>query len=215
MSPLPLVGFVLGALEIVARVRVRLLPLVVFVAINAGLYLVYLPWPNWTFARFLLPAIPVVILLAVSVARRATARAPAVLAVLTVVVIGWQMDFAQRSELRISHESLMRFKVLPEALQRQGLLDRPIISRVHSGSLRHYAGVVVTRWDVISPEELRQGIVAASAEGRPPLLIDDSDDRADFEQRFGPIACWGDVAAPLLEIHRHATVRVLVAAPGC
>ena len=51
MSPLPLVGFVLGALEIVARMRVHLLPLVVFVAINAGLYLVYLPWPNWTFAR--------------------------------------------------------------------------------------------------------------------------------------------------------------------
>lgn len=215
MSPLPLVGFVLGVLEIVTSLRVRLLPLVVFVATNVALYLVYLPWPNWTFARFLLPAIPVVVLVAVSVAMRWTARAPAALAVLTVVVIGWQMDFAQRSELRISHEALMRFKVLPEALRQQRLLDRPIISRLHSGSLRHYAGVGAVRWDLISPDELRRGIATAIAEGRRPLLIDDSDDRADFEQRLGPISCWGDVAAPLLDIQRHATVRVLVAKAGC
>ena len=216
MSPLPLVGFVLGGIEVVARGRARLIPLVAFAAVNVAIYLVYLPWPQWTFARFLLPALPVMLLIAASVTRRWTARWPVVFPVLALVVIGWQVQFAQRSvAVRISHESMMRFKVLPEAMRRAGLLDRPAITRIHSGSLRHYAGITAFRWDVISPEELRRGIAAAIAEGRRPILIDDSDDRADFEQRFGPISCWGDSAAPMLEIHRHATVRVLAARPGC
>lgn len=215
MSPLPLVGALLGAVEVVVRAHVRLIPLVAFTAVNVAIYLVYLPWPQWTFARFLLPALPVMVLLAASAARRATARWPIVFPMLVVVVIGWQIDFAQRSELRTSHESLMRFKTLPEAMRREGLVGRPAISRVHSGSLRHYAGIATVRWDVISPDELRRGIIAATAAGQVPLLVDDSEDRAEFEQRFGPIACWGDVATPVLELQHHATIRVLTARPGC
>jgi hypothetical protein len=215
MSPLPLAGFAVGAAQVAIRLRMALLPLVLFVLANVGIYLVYLPWPNWTFARFLLPAIPVIVLVAVCTARHATARAPAGFAVLVLVVVGWQMDYAQRSELRTAHEALLRFKELPERLRRDGLIDRPIITRMHSGSLRHYGGITASRWDVLSPEELRRGITSAIADGHRPLLVDDSDDRTDFEQRFGPLSCWTAAAAPLVTIERHATVRVFAASPGC
>jgi hypothetical protein len=192
-----------------------LVPLVLFALTNIAIYLVYLPWPNWTFTRFLLPALPVMVVIAVSTARRATRSAPIVCAVLALIVIGWQMAYAQRSELHIQHEAFTRFKTLPEELRRRGLLAEPIISRIHSGSLRHYAGITAHRWDVMSAQELRRGITMAIAAGERPLLIDDSDDRADFEQRFGPLSCWADVAAPLIRIETHAEVRVLAAAPGC
>jgi hypothetical protein len=155
------------------------------------------------------------VLMAASLARKVTARWPAAFPVLVLVVVGWQVQFAERSALRMSHESLMRFKMLPEAMRGMGLLDQPVVTRVHSGSLRHYAGISTVRWDVISADELRRGITAALVAGRTPLIIDDSDDRADFEQRFGPLTCWADSSAPLLEIRQHATIRVLAAKPGC
>lgn len=215
MSPLPLVGFLWSATEAIGRRQVRLMPLLALAAANVAIYLVYLPWPQWTFARFLMPALPIVVLMAASLARRVTNRRPVVFPVLVLIVLAWQLDFAQRSALRNSHESLMRFKVLPEALRARNLAGQPAISRVHSGSLRHYAGMATVRWDVISPDELRDGIAAAIAAGHRPMIIDDSDDRADFEQRFGSLACWADTAAPLLEIRQHATIRVLAARPGC
>lgn len=215
MSPLPVVGFICGAVDAVVRLKVRLIPLVAFAAVNIAIYLIYLPWPQWPFARFLLPALPVIVLLATSLARRAFSRWPVVLPVLALVVIGWQFEFAQRSELRIAHESVMRFKMLPEAMRAAGLVDQPVISRIHSGSLRHYASIQTVRWDILSPDELRQGLTKAIAAGRRPLLIDDSDDRDEFEQRFGRTECWADTTAPLLEIRQHATIRVLVARSGC
>ncbi len=208
MSPLPLVGFAWESLSVLRERRVRHLPLVLFVTANLGIYLVYQPWPHWTFARFLLPAFPVVVLFAVSLARRVAVNRPLAVAAVSLVVVGWQMDFEQRSELRRTNEALGRFEDLPGALAGGGLLRHPLVTRVHSGSLRYYGGVTAYRWDAMSPDQLRRGIQAALAAGETPLLIDDSDDRQDFEAAFGSLSCWAD-GAPLLVLQRHAEIRVL------
>ena len=134
---------------------------------------------------------------------------------LVVVVLGWQLAFAQGSELRIAHEALSRFKELATAIASQHLAHQPLITRSHSGSLRHYAGAHTYRWDQMSTDEMRTGIERAREAGLVPLIIDDSDDRADFEQRHGPMACWVDSPTPLLTIQRHATTNVFVARFRC
>ena len=67
----------------------------------------------------------------------------------------------------------------------------------------------------MSPGDLRRGVQAALDAGQMPLLVDDSDDRNDFERVFGPLACWADSGAPLLVLTRHAEIRVLQLRPGC
>jgi hypothetical protein len=215
ISPLPLVGFVLEAAVIMRQRRLVDLPLVLFVVTTVAIYLVYQPWPHWTFARFLLPALPVVVLMAVSLARRAFSTRPLIVAALMLIAIGWQMDFEQRSELRRSNEAMFRFKDLPDELRRHDLLRHPLVTRVHSGSLRYYGGITAFRWDVVSRDELRRGVQAALDAGQLPLLVDDSDDRDDFERVFGPLACWADSSAPLLVLTRHAEIRVLRMHSSC
>jgi hypothetical protein len=207
MSPLPLAGFALASAAVLRERRIAHLPLVLFAATNVAIYLVYQPWPHWTFARFLLPAVPVVLLFAVALARRVLTR-PLAVAALSLVVIGWQMDFEQRSDLRRTNHALTRFAALPGELARRDLLRHPPVTRVHSGSLRYYGGITAYRWDAMSPEALRRGIDAARDAGDTPLLIDDSDDRQDFEQAFGSLSCWTD-GAPLFVLQRHAEIRVL------
>ena len=215
MSPLPLAGFVIEAVAVVRRRRLVDLPLVLFVLITVAIYLVYQPWPHWTFARFLLPALPVVVLMAVALVRRTYATQPLVVAALVLVALGWQMDFEQRSELRRSNEAMVRFKDLPDELRRLDLLRHPLVTRVHSGSVRYYGGVTAFRWDAMSPDELRRGVQAALDAGEMPLLVDDSDDREEFERVFGPVSCWAESGAPLVVLTRHAEIRVLRMRPSC
>lgn len=215
MTPLPLLGAAFAMWSLVADRRRDLWALALLAAVTLGIHLLYQPWPHWAFARFLLPALPVVTLFAVAWARRVLATRPLVFAALVLVVLGGQMDFEQRSELRRTNEALGRFAALPAALRDHGLLDRPLVTRLHSGSLRHYAGIAAARWDVMSPEALRDGVAAALASGVVPLLVDDSDDREAFEHAFGPLSCWADVRAPLLVLERHAVIRILAMRPGC
>ena len=214
-SPLPLTGFMIEAVGIAVRRQFAIVPLVILAVLNATIYLLYQPWPAWTFTRFLLPALPILMLMAVAAAHRVTVRSPVIFTALVAVVFGWQLAFAQASELRVGHEALSRFKELGTALASQHLKRQPVITRSHSGSLRHYAGAHTYRWDQISTTELRDGITRARAAGLTPLIVDDSDDRADFEQRHGPMHCWVDSPTPVLTIQRHATANVFVARFGC
>jgi hypothetical protein len=214
-SPLPLAGFVVETVVTLVRRHFTIQPLVVVVFLDECFYLPYQPWPAMTFARFPLPALPIVMLLAVAAGHRVSARSPVAFGALVVVVLGWQLAFAQASELRIGHEALSRFKELGTAITARHLEDRPIITRSHSGSLRHYAAAHTYRWDQMSTDEMRDGIARARAAGLLPLIVDDSDDRADFERQHGAIACWVDSPTPVLTIQRHATTSVFVARFVC
>lgn len=215
VSPLPIAGALAHAVAVIAGDARGHRALLGFVLINMGLYLVYLPWPNWTFSRFLLPALPLLMLMAVSAARRIGRRLPLLGATLVLVSLGWEIHFVHHADVRGMTAALARFQEVPAMLRARQLTGEPIVTRLHSGSLRLYAGARTFRWDHMSAEELRNGLVAAQAAGQRPLLIDDPGDRDEFEQLLGPISCWADESAPLLELQRHGTIRVLRARPVC
>ena len=214
MSPLPLIGTLLYA-GWAARRRPAHLWLVAFVVLNVTAYLVYLPWPHWTFARFLLPAIPPMLLMTAAMTTQLTGRRRWASTAVVLVVLGWQLQFAHASELRHTRTAMSRFAELPRRMTEAGLLAQPVVTRLHSGSLRLYAGARTYRWDHMSPQELRHAIEDALARGQQPLLVDDSDDREAFEAKFGPVRCWADEATPLVQLERHAVVRVFPMRPGC
>lgn len=213
LTPLPAIGVAAHLIGSVRREGLGHTGLVLFVAMTCLAYLWYLPWPNWTFSRFLLPALPVALLMTVAVTRRLHGQ-PWIAVLLVAVMLGWQLHFVQNSDVRHVRVAMSRFEALGDHL-----VDTPargvVITRLHSGSLRYYASATTVRWDQISRDELRAGIEREIAAGRRPLLVDDSDDRAEFEERFGPVSCWGDTTTPLLVLQRHAEVRLLSAKTGC
>ncbi|BCS33592.1 hypothetical protein TBR22_A28190 [Luteitalea sp. TBR-22] len=214
LSPVTVLG---GVAWLVGLVRTSRVPaaVVLLAGTTVGLYLVYLPWPHWTFARFLLPALPVLVVGAVITWSALTAARPLVFAGLVLIALGWQLHFTERSELRHTRTAMSRFAELPDRLKAAGLDGAFAATRLHSGSLRFYGGPRTVRWDLISRDELAAAARAARAQGRRALLIDDSDDRDAFEAAFGPLTCWVDPAAPLLTLERHAQVRVFALQPSC
>ena len=214
LSPIPFLGAGALAYSVVRR-RERAHPgLWVFMALTGLIYMCYLPWPNWTFSRFLLPAFPVLFVLAVTGMQRLAPSTSLPVVATILICIGWEMHFVQNSEIRYVRDAMSRFEIVGRHLQGQDT-DRAVITRIHSGSLRYYASATTVRWDQLTAATLAEGIRRELAAGRGPLLIDDSDDRDDFVARFGPLACWADTAAPLLTVTQHADVRVLNARPGC
>ncbi len=214
-SPLVLAGAAAGAVWTVLRTPQRI-PVVGLVAITVAIHLLYLPWPNWTFTRFLLPALPAMFVMTMVVGLRLTRDRPWAFPLLALGVLAWQMQFTHRSEIRYTRPAMSRFEALARHLKANGLVRAPIVTRLHSGSLRFYAGAEqAVRWDQVSTDELRRGVQLALDAGMQPLFVDDVDDRADFEARFGPLACWADESRVLFDVRAPAPVRVLPARPGC
>ncbi|HTV02339.1 MAG TPA: glycosyltransferase family 39 protein, partial [Luteitalea sp.] len=214
MSPWPLVGLLASLVGVAKRPSMTVASLWLVVATTVLLYVWYVPWPNWTFSRFLLPAFPAVFVLALAGVQglRPRSSVPVVFAV--AFGVAWQMHFVQNSDVRRFRVAMSRFADLGAHLRAQPA-PGVVVTRVHSGSLQHYAGAVTVRWDQLSVDELRQGLAEEIAAGRTPLLVDDSDDRDEFEARFGPLSCWAETQTPVFAVSKHAETRLLTARAGC
>lgn len=213
LTPIPVIGVVAFLVGAIRRRTPEHAGLLLFVGGTCLAYLWYLPWPNWTFSRFLLPALPVALLMTVATLRHLPTP-PAAAVGIVGLMLGWQMHFVQNSDVRNVRLAMSRFEALGEHLGAQPRRGA-VITRLHSGSLRYYASAITVRWDQLSRDELRAGIAREIALGRRPLLVDDADDRAAFEDRFGPVGCWADTSTPVFVLQRHAEVRLLAARAGC
>jgi hypothetical protein len=115
-------------------------------------YCFYAPYETWWYTRFLLPALPALIIGSLLVLRRLRRVGP-VLAAL-VVAVGLihcdqfnLMDF-QRGE-KIYTESVFGAEaVLPD--------DAVLVTMQLSGATRYYAGREIVRWDALTPESFAQ-----------------------------------------------------------
>ena len=66
--------------------------------------------------------------------------------------------------------------------------DAVVISRQHSGSLRHYAGRLTLRFDVLDRAALDRAIAFLQSTGRRPYLVLDGDEVPMFQSRVSPVA---------------------------
>ena len=117
------------------------------------LYLFYLPFDQWWYLRFLIPAIPIVLLLGAEAAALATHRsAIARTAALSAVVVAGGIHtvrFMDAKDLLVNTESEKR-RYLDAAIYFNGLpADAVVLAMQHSGSVRYYAGRLTMRWDVL------------------------------------------------------------------
>jgi hypothetical protein len=134
----------------------------------------------WWYFRFLLPAVPAVAVLEAGflirltgAGRLRTVRVAAVV-VMTLVVVRGSLRFAGKRDVFALAESERKYPSVAALVSRT--LERPalVLAMQHSGSLRFYAGIRTARYDLGSPQEIRDTLSQVSrAGGHLYLVVDD------------------------------------------
>lgn len=163
-------------------------------ALALAVWASYLPYlyfhvEEWSYTRFLLPALAIMLLFAVAVTWWVLRQLPVVLSVsvmllitMALVVHGIRSPMTQGVfELRAQE----RKYPLAGAFVRDHLPPTAIVvAAQHSGSIRYYAHRPTFRWDLLSPARLDQALAAFRAQGYEPYLVVDGPEYDEFTKRF-------------------------------
>ena len=189
------------------------------VAIALAVWASYLPYlyfhmEEWSYTRFLMPAIAIMLVFAAAFMLwllrplPVVVRASAML-LLTVVLIvqGIRAPTAHGAfELRAQE----RKYPLAGAFVRDHLPPTAIVlAAQHSGSIRYYAHRPTFRWDLLSPPRLDQALATFRSQGYEPYLVVDAAEYEEFTARFDAAHQRASRPATLLAICGDARVYAL------
>jgi len=178
-------------------------------------YLFYRPFGRgeWGYLRFLLPAYPALLILAVAVtlegARRVIAGERAATAAYVMVcgaLGGW-----------LARESVQRGALAAGALERRyrdvgryiaAMLpaNGVFIASLHAGSIRYYSGRLTINYQRLEPGWLDTAVKELTARGYHPFIAVDEYEEAQFRERFGAsnrigLLDWPPVAERIEPVH--------------
>jgi hypothetical protein len=152
-------------------------------------YLFYTPFDAWWFLRFLLPMWPVIMLLTAvaleMLARRWTGRWSAAVVWAIVAAVGWRgvRLASDRSAFDLGWGD-RRYVNVARFVAEHTEPDAVILSMQHSGSIRHYAGRLTLRFDLLDRAALDRAIAFLQSARRRPYIVLDGDEVPIFRARF-------------------------------
>jgi hypothetical protein len=159
----------------------------VFVVCLQAFYYGYLVFDNWTFFRFMLPALPLLMALVATVFVYLLSRAWGPVRVLAgwLVVVGLVLQGLTKAErVGVFHvgRDEERYRQAAQAVMTQTPQNAVLFSMLHSGSLMFYTDRVIARWDgVPSGSLVRFANDLHGIDRRAYLVIDDLE-LADFQR---------------------------------
>ena len=175
--------------------------LLAFVAGVFAAYVPYVPFTDWWYTRFLLPALPVlVVLTAVALeraARRLPARAaPAVFAVMVLALGGYWLE-------RADALSVFRLRTLEQKYAELGRFaasrlphNAIVLAAQPTGSVRFYAHLPTLSWDALDPTWLDRVLQACRSRGLAPYFAVEAWEREAFRRHFRGHSPAGDLDWP-------------------
>ena len=188
-SPVMLLGVVgLG----LARAERLAWSLATFAALVVAAYLAYAVFQDWSYLRFLLPALAIgSVFVGVAVAKMsggipATARA-VVLVAAGVAIAAAGIANARALDAFDLDEHHRRIVQLGERLDGVMAADAAIVAGEQSGSMRYYTGRAIIRWEAASPEDLARALAAVTAAGRPAWIVLDAWEVGLFRTKFAQV----------------------------
>jgi hypothetical protein len=160
--------------------------LLTFGAVVIGIYLLYSPFPEWWYLRFLIPAMVVLIVLASAVLARLLTRAnmrgllpisAVVLAVVGTRTAGDRQAFAlQQMEGRYRETAQLVRDRLPANVV--------VITEWQSGGIRFHGGREVVLWASLDPAWLDRALIWLRSKGLQPMLVVERREESSFRARF-------------------------------
>lgn len=166
-----------------------ILAIVCMVAGTWVAYLVYLPFEAWFFTRFLLPAIPLMLLflaiVVVSLIERLPpwTRTPAAIALvlmMSLVLLGESRRRGVFTSGAIEQKYPNAAAFVRDKLPRSSY----VLARQHSGSIRLYAGRPTIRWDALGGDQLDLVVQQLRSIGAEVHVVVDEDEWTPFTTHF-------------------------------
>lgn len=204
----PAIGLAAPAIFDGARRRLSVV-LLLFALGVIGLYLLYSPFPEWWYLRFLIPAIAVLLVLSSAVAVSVLSRikmgglipiVAVVLGVLGTRIAGERQAF----ELK---QMEGRYRQTSELVRDRLPANAVLITEWQSGSVRFHAGRDVVLWESLDPAWLDRALTWLRAKGLQPYLLFERREEAAFRDRF---RAQSDVGAldwpPRLDLNRQIRI---------
>jgi asparagine N-glycosylation enzyme membrane subunit Stt3 len=152
-------------------------------------YLPYVTFDDWSYLRFLLPALPLALVLVSSligwICARLPGRWPAI--AMLVVAIGVATVCLRTARTRFAFDlrtSEAKFRITGEYI-REALPPRAVVLTIwHGGSVRYYGNRLSIAWDGFPPQDLEPTLTVLARAGRPPYLLLEASEDARFRDRF-------------------------------
>ena len=185
---------------LVTRVRFALAMLAFFLLL-LGCYLFYLVYDTWPFLRFLLPAFPLLFVLASAVAVCGLERLPLALRSAAVFLLCfllpiWYVVKADSMTVFDIQRSEHRYPAVGEAIGRTLPANAIVLSQIQSGSVRLYGERMTARWDFIEPARFDETIDALRRSGYEPYLLVEDWELPLFRKLFGGASQYVDLDWP-------------------
>lgn len=182
------------------------------VVTTLALYLPYQVFDDWSYVRFLLPALPWLIVLSVIVIDRATRRLAGARSgtVMSAMVVGvsavWLLVAYQRRAFELVE--LERHFVEAGMFAAERLpATAAVLTIRHSGSVHYYSQRPTVSWDTLEPGSLDRTLEFLRRQGLRPILLLDTSEESTFRARFEAKSPIGRLDWPPLA-HVGRTIRV-------
>jgi hypothetical protein len=152
-------------------------------------YVAYIPYDDWWYLRFLLPAMPLLIALTAAVLTTLGARLPIRMRAAAGVSCGallvvFFVHTANTKGVFRLHAFESRFRDAGRYVAVK-LPERAVVLSVwQSGSVRYYGGRLSVLFDQIEPEWLDRAVAFLEREGRPPYILLEAWEEPAFRARF-------------------------------
>lgn len=172
-----------------------------FTGIVLSSYLFYFVFESWTFVRFALPAVPLLLILASAVVMRGIGRLPiafrgAAVFLVCSLVPGCYLLKSRELTVFSIHDAEQRYVDVGRAVHDTLERDAVVLTILQSGSLRLYGDRPTVRWDLIEPDNLDFTIKALREGGYRPYIMVEDFEEGPFRQRFGQSSAFGRLDWP-------------------
>jgi hypothetical protein len=159
------------------------------VATTFALYLPYQVFDDWYYVRFLLPALPWLIVLSVIVVDRvvsrvAAARTAAMVAVMTVALSALWITIAQQRRAFELAQLERHFVEAGRFAADRLPANAGVLTVRHSGSVHYYSQRPTVSWDTLEPGTLDRTLAFLREQGLTPFLLLDTAEESTFRQQF-------------------------------
>jgi hypothetical protein len=203
------------AAPLVARAKPAAVAMLVFFVSLLGCYLFYFVYDTWPFLRFLLPGIPLLLVLASAVMVAIFDRMPLrlrgtmIFLVCTLAPITYVVT-ADRLHVFNIQTAEHRYVAVGESVAAALPSNAVVLTVIQSGSVRLYGRRPTLRWDLLPPDRLDQTLDGLQAAGYVPYLLLESWEDDLFRARFAKTSVVGNADWPsTLEYYGPVSVRVL------
>jgi len=181
----PLIGL-LAPFVFEGKKRAGALMLLAVAVVVMGIYLLYEPFPEWWYLRFLIPAIVILLVLASAAATHLLSRVNmgGLIPIVVVVLAIFGVRAARDHQAFALHDMEGRYRQTGELVRDRLPANAVLITEWQSGSIRFHSGREVVLWESLDPAWLDRAITWLKSKGLRPYILVERREEAQFREHF-------------------------------